>query len=292
LESNNFDIHWVEGPFNDYELSQLIRDFDAIIVGNDVVGKYSLNKSETLRVVVKHGVGIDNIDIELANKKGIKIINAQHANAIAVAEFVFATLLSLIRKVCQARESLLEGNWEGSKFIGEELYGKTIGIIGMGHIGRHVAKIGLGFGMKVCYFDVIKNKDIEKKQDIAFSDLISLIKNSDIITIHVPLTEYTANLIGKDEIDQMKSSSYLINMSRGGIIDEEELYDALKRKKIKGAILDVFTKQPIDKDWKMLELDNILCTPHHAGYTYDGISKTSISVTEQLIEYFKSECNF
>lgn len=291
LKSNNFDICWEEGPFNDYELSKLVGGFDAIIIGNDVVGEYSINKGDKLKAIVKHGVGIDNIDIELANKKGIKIINAQHTNAIAVAEFVFTSLLCLMRKVCQARESLLMGKWEGSKFIGEELHGKTIGVIGMGHIGQHVSRIGIGFGMEVCYFDIIKNKSIEQKLGIVFCDFIDLLKDSDVITIHVPLTKNTTNLISKDEIELMKNNSYLVNMSRGGIVDEEALYEALKRKKIKGAILDVYSKQPIDKDWKMLELDNVLCTPHIAGYTYDGISKTSISVTEQLIEYFKLENN-
>ena len=286
LESNNFEIHRKNGPFNDYELSKLISGFDAIIIGNDVVGEQSLNNNKNLKAVVKHGVGIDNINLELVNKKGIKIINAQHTNAIAVAEFVFASLLSLIRKVCPARESLLKGKWEGSKFIGEELYSKTIGIVGMGYIGQHVAEISIGFGMKVCYFDVIRNESIEKKLGIMFIDLKDLIKKSDFITIHIPLSKNTTNLIGKDEINQMKSTVYLINMSRGGIINEEALYDALKINKIRGAVLDVYSKQPVEKNWKMFELDNILCTPHHAGYTFEGITKTSISVTKQLIEYF------
>lgn len=286
LESNNFETHWAEGPFNDYELSNLINGFDAIIIGNDIVGKKSLNNNENLKAVVKHGVGIDNIDSELANKKGIKIINAKHTNSIAVAEFVFATLLSLIRKVCIARESLLHGKWEGAKFIGEELYGKAMGIIGMGHIGQNVAKISNGFGMKVSYFDIIRNKEIEQKTGIHFFDLTEIIKESDIISIHIPLSKDTVNLIGKYEISQMKSIAYLINMSRGGIIDEEALYDALKIERIKGAILDVYSKQPVDKDWKILKLNNVLCTPHHAGYTFEGISKTTLSVAEQLIEYF------
>ncbi|GAB4112314.1 MAG: hypothetical protein Kow00103_01360 [Candidatus Caldatribacteriota bacterium] len=284
LEDNDFEIQWEKGPFTDLELSKLVKDFDVIIIGNDIVGEECLNKGEKLKIIVKHGVGIDNINKELANKKGIKIINAPHTNAITVAEFVFASLLTLIRKTCKASQSLLEGKWEGSKFIGEELYGKTMGIIGIGHIGQHVAHISIGFGMKVFYYDVIKNEDIETKFGIYYLNFENLIKISDFITIHIPQSKNTINMINKKEIDLMKPSAYLINMSRGLIVNEEALYEALKNKRIKGAILDVFSKEPVDKNWKMLKLDNILCTPHCAGYTLEALNRTSNAVVNEIIK--------
>jgi len=286
LKKNNFQIIWEKGPLDDENLANIIEDCDAIIVGNDFVGEKTLNQQKNLKVIVKHGVGIDNINIELAKKKGIKIINAPHTNAIAVAEHVFACLLSLIRKVCESRISLLQGKWEGSKFIGTELYGKTLGIIGMGFIGQHVALIGSGFGMSIYYYDVIKN---EKNIKAKFLSLDKLLEKSDVLTIHVPLIKSTTNLIGTKEINRMKSSAYLVNMARGGIVNEEALYNALKENKIRGALLDVFMNQPVKKNWEMLKLKNVLCTPHNAGYTVESIKRTSLSVTLELIDYYNNQ---
>jgi len=273
-----------EGPFSDEDLAHIIGDFDAIIIGNDMVGKNTIEKQKNLKVIVKHGVGIDDIDIDLVKKAGIKVINAPHTNAIAVAEHVFACLLCLIRNVCKSQQSLLEGRWEGSKFVGAELYGKTLGIIGSGFIGQNVARIGNGFGMKIIYFDVVRNSEIENNLGAKFVEFKELLCSADVVTIHVPLLPSTKGLIGAKEISMMKPEAYLINMSRGGIIKEEDLYEALLCKKIKGAVLDVFEDEPINKEEPILRLSNILCTPHTAGYTVESVKRTSISVAQKLIK--------
>jgi len=265
-------------------LAHIIGDFDAIIIGNDMVGKNTIEKQKNLKVIVKHGVGIDDIDIDLVKKAGIKVINAPHTNAIAVAEHVFACLLCLIRNVCKSQQSLLEGRWEGSKFVGAELYGKTLGIIGSGFIGQNVARIGNGFGMKIIYFDVVRNSEIENNLGAKFVEFKELLCSADVVTIHVPLLPSTKGLIGAKEISMMKPEAYLINMSRGGIIKEEDLYEALLCKKIKGAVLDVFEDEPINKEEPILRLSNILCTPHTAGYTVESVKRTSISVAQKLIK--------
>ncbi len=286
LKKNNFQIIWEKGPFDDENLANIIEGYDVIIAGNDFVGEKTLNQQNNLKVIVKHGVGIDNINVELAKKKGIEILNAPHTNAIAVAEHVFACLLSLIRKVCESRISLLQGKWEGSKFIGTELYGKTLGIIGMGRIGQHAALIGSGFGMSIYYYDVLKNETNIKAK---FLSLGKLLEKSDVLTIHVPLIKSTTNLIGIKEINRMKASAYLVNMARGGIVNEEALFNALKENKIKGAVLDVFVNQPVKKNWEMLKLKNVLCTPHNAGYTVESITRTSLSVALELIDYYDNQ---
>ncbi len=284
LKKNNFQTIWKKGPLDDENLANIVEGYDAIIVGNDFVGEKTLNQQKNLKVIVKHGVGIDNINVELAKKKGIKILNAPHTNAIAVAEHVFACLLSLIRKVCESRISLLQGKWEGSEFIGTELYGKTLGIVGSGHIGQNVARIGNGFGMKIEYFDVMRCSKIEKYFGAKFMSLKEILHSADIITIHIPLLQSTIGLIGEKEISMMKPEAYLVNMARGDIVDEEALYQALLCKKIKGAVLDVFKNEPINKEEPILKLSNILCTPHIAGYTVESVKRTSISVAQKLIE--------
>lgn len=284
LKKNNFQIICKKGPFNDEQLANIIEDYDVVIVGNDFIGKKTINKQKKLKVIVKHGVGTDNIEIDLAKKAGIKVINAPHTNAIAVAEHVFACLLCLIRNVCKSKQSLLEGKWEGSKFIGTELYNKTLGIIGSGYIGQNVARIGNGFGMKIVYFDVLKCSKIEKNFGAKFMSLKEILFSADIITIHIPLLQSTKGLIGEKEISMMKPEAYLVNMARGDIVDEEALYQALLCKKIKGAVLDVFKNEPVNKEKPILKLSNILCTPHTAGYTVESVKRTSISVAQKLIE--------
>jgi len=284
LKKNNFQIFWKKGPFNDAQLANIIEDYDAVIVGNDFVGKKTINKQKKLKVIVKHGVGIDNIEIDSAKKAGIKVINAVHTNAIAVAEHVFACLLCLIRSVCKSKQSLLEGKWEGSKFIGTELYDKTLGIIGSGYIGQNVARIGNGFGMKIVYFDLLRCSKIENNFDAKFMSFKELLLSADIITIHIPLSQSTTGLIGEKEISMMKPEAYLVNMARGNIVDKEALYQALLCKKIKGAVLDVFKHEPVNKEDPILKLSNILCTPHIAGYTVESVKRTSISVARELVE--------
>jgi len=284
LQRYNFKIFFKKGPFSDEELAHNVGNFDAIIIGNDIVGKNTIEEQKNLKVIVKHGIGIDNINIDLAKKAGIKVISAPHTNAVAVAEHVFACLLCLIRNVCKSQQSLLEGKWEGSDFMGTELCDKTLGIIGSGCIGQNVARIGNGFGMKIVYFDIIKCSKIEKYFGAKFMNLKEILYFADVITIHIPLLPSTKGLIGAKEISMMKPEAYLINMSRGGIIDEEALYRALVCKKIKGAVLDVFEIEPVNKEEPMLRLSNILCTPHTAGYTVESVKRTSIVVAQKLIE--------
>lgn len=284
LEENNCEVVWRKGPFADDELAALVHGFDAIIVGIDTVGRETVAAGDKLRVIVKHGTGVDNIDLGAAESAGIKIINAPHTNAVAVAEFVFATLLCLVRRLDDARSSLHEGRWEGSEFIGSELYGKTLGIIGMGHIGQWVAHIGKGFAMEVAYFDSQRNLNAEQELGAKLLSLSELLAQADVVSLHVPLILETRHLIGARELGMMKPTAYLVNAARGGVVDEDALYDALVGGKIRGAVLDVFPLEPPPSDWPMLRLKNVICTPHIAGYTIEANRRTSVVAAEALLK--------
>ena len=276
-----------KGPYEDEQLAKLIVDVEAIIVGNDIVGEKSISVAKKLKTIIVHGTGIDNIDSEAAARIGISVLNTHHTNATAVAEFVFAALLSLTRHTHKGRESLQAGEWAGSSFAGMELERKVLGIIGFGHIGQKTARIGLGFGMNVQYYDIMRNEMIENMQHIKYVELHELLKTSDIVVLHIPLLPETKNMIGATELSMMKKTAILVNVSRGGIVSEDALIHALSQKCLAGAVLDVFEEEPPKKSCQLLKMENVLCTPHMAGYTIDALKKTSMECAENLINATK-----
>lgn len=267
------------------ELKKVLPEYDGIIIRSETKLKSDLIESGTrLKVIGRAGIGLDNVDLPAATKKGIVVMNTPQENAIAAAEHTIAMLLSVSRKIPQATASMKAGKWEKKKFMGVELYNKTLGMIGVGVIGTIVADRARGLKMKVIGYDPYLSKEIAEKKGVDLVSYDELLKRSDFITIHTPLTDETRNLIDKDSLDKMKDGVILINCARGGIINEKDLYDAIKRKKVAGAALDVFEKEPATGN-PLLELEEVVSTPHLGASTGEAQENVSIAIAQQIVDY-------
>lgn len=281
--------HKVEVALNlsDAELQQRVRDANAIIVrAKPEIRKPLIENAPNLKVVGRAGVGVDNIDVAECEKRGIKVLNAPLAATNSVAEHVFALMASFARLIPKADKTTKEGQWLKSELMGFELRGKTLGIIGFGRIGFRLAEIASAFGMKVLAYDVVDIKALAEKIGAKTVTLEKIIEEADIISLHVPLLDSTRNLISAPQMAKMKPTALLINTSRGGIVNEKELYDALVNKKIAGACLDVFEKEPL-KDSPLQKLDNIILTPHIAASTREGQKAAGIEIAQKVLEALK-----
>jgi D-3-phosphoglycerate dehydrogenase len=279
---------WKRGPFSDDALSEIAADFDAMIVGVDKVGENTIRTSKRLKVILVNGRGMDNVNLELAREKGLVVDNLPSTNPWTVAEFTFALLLNLTRRVQIGIRSLKEGKWERQSVVGNDLRGKILGIIGAGNIGEYVTKIAEGFGMKPIYYDVRRREDLEKGMSLQFKDIDELVRISDVITIHVPKTKETVNLISDREFEKMKPNVYVLNLARGGIVNEQALLKALVENKIKGAALDVYEKEPPGRDCPFLSLDNVVATPHMASYTEEDMKEGSMVAAKKLVQLLQN----
>jgi len=260
------------------ELKNVIADYEAIVIRSGTkLTSDIIEKADKLKVIGRAGVGVDNVDIEAATKKGIIVMNAPGGNTIATCEQTFALILAAARNVPFAHASLKNKQWQRSKLKGAELYSKVLGIVGFGRIGKEVAKRALAFGMKVLVSDPFVTEEIAQRTGVKLASLQEVFKKGDFITVHTPLTEETKNLISKKEFSMMKPKAFVINCARGGIVDEDALYEALKNKKIAGAALDVFAKEP-PFDSKLLELDNLIVTPHLGASTEEAQVNVAIEV--------------
>ena len=271
------------------ELVKVIGEYDAIVVRSRTkVTAQVLRASKNLKVAARAGVGLDNIDVKEAEAKGVKVINTPEAPSVAVAELTIGFMLSLARAIPLADRKMKSSEWIKSTLTGSELRNKTLGIIGFGRIGYQVAKRAKAFEMKVLAYDVALEKlmDYVKEVGAEATTLQELLKRSDFITLHVPLLPQTRHMIGEKEISAMKNGAYLINTSRGGIIEEEALKKALKSGKLAGAALDVFEEEP-PKDTSLSGLDKVVCTPHIGAQTEEAQKDAGIIVAEKLIEIFR-----
>jgi D-3-phosphoglycerate dehydrogenase len=272
------------------DLVRKIPGYDALVVRSATkVTKEVINAAGNLKIIGRAGVGLDNIDVDAASKKGILVVNSPEASSIAVAELVFGALLALNRKIVHAHTSMKSGKWERSKFEGSEVYAKTLGIIGFGRIGREVAMRAKAFGMHVLVYDPNITAESCASYDVRYyKELNEMLKHADVVTIHVPLTPKTKDLIGKEQFRLMKKSSVVINIARGGIINEEALYDALKENTIRGAALDVYVSEPHENS-PFAELDNIVLTPHLGASTEEAQINAGTVVVEKIKEYFMNK---
>lgn len=271
------------------ELVKVIGEYDAIVVRSRTkVTADVLRATKNLKVAARAGVGLDNIDVKEAEAKGVKVINTPEAPSVAVAELTIGFMLSLARAIPLADRKMKSSEWIKSTLTGSELRNKTLGIIGFGRIGYQVAKRAKAFEMKVLAYDVALEKlmDYVKEVGAEATTLQQLLKRSDFITLHVPLLPQTRHMIGEKEISAMKNGAYLINTSRGGIIEEEALKKALKSGKLAGAALDVFEEEP-PKDTSLSGLDKVVCTPHIGAQTEEAQKDAGIIVAEKLIEIFR-----
>jgi len=261
----------------------ILSSINGLIVGTSKVSSSVIDKMEKVKAIVKYGIGMDNIDIKYAKKKGITVKNLPAINSEAVAEFTIGMMFSIARKIPQNNNNMLQGKFK--KIIGHAVLNKTVGVIGTGSIGKNVATLCRKLGMRVIAYDVFKDKKWVLSNDIQYVDLEFLLINSDFITVHVPLNKYTKNLIDKKELSLIKESAYLLNISRGGIINEFALYEALINNRLAGAALDVYGKEP-PKDNSLVKLDNVVATPHIAALTYETLFKMdeeSIRILSDLL---------
>lgn len=268
-------------PYKKEEMLKLIKDVDGIIIGIDELSAEIIEEANELKVISKYGIGLDNIDINMATNKKIVVTNTPTANVDAVADLTFGLILSLARRIPEADKKTKSGKWE--KIIGKSVWEKTIGIIGLGKIGRQVVKRAKGFEMNILVFDIVKDKKFAQKYGIKYVNLEKLLRKSDYITIHIPLNDATRNMISYEELEKIKESAFLINTSRGGIVDEEALYNALRNNKLRGAALDVYNNEPL-RESPLKELDNVIMTPHIGAYTEETIENMGIQAAQNLID--------
>ncbi len=266
------------------ELVGVIGEYDAIIVRSGTqVDSEVLEAGENLKVVGRAGVGVDNIDVDRATELGVIVINAPEASTVSVSEHTMGLILSAARNIPQANMSMKRGKWEKSRFLGEEVYGKTLGTFGLGRIGAEVAKRAQAFGMNVIAFDPYISQEKAGELGVEITDKKDLLKRSDFITFHVPLTDETHHMISDEELRLMKENSVILNVARGGIIDEEALENALKEGLIRGAALDVFEAEPPSES-PLLELENVITTPHLGASTEEAQENVAISIASHVLE--------
>jgi len=273
-------------PFTNKEMLNMISDICGIIIGIDDFNANIIDHAKKLKVISKYGVGLDNIDLESACKNNIVVTNTPHANSDAVADLAFALMLSLARRIPEADKKTKDGKWE--KIIGNSVWEKTLGIIGLGKIGKQIVKRAKGFNMKILVYDINKDKEFAVNHDVNYVSKKYLLKESDFISLHVPLNEKTRGLIGEDEFKLMKRSGFLINTSRGGLIEEDSLYKALKEEKIKGAGLDAYINEPPESS-QLKELKNIIMTSHNGAYTEEAIEKMGVQAARNLISVLEGK---
>ena len=267
------------------EIEKIIGEYDALIIRSATkVTAGLLEKAAKLKVVGRAGSGLDNVDIPAATKKGVVVMNTPGGNTVTTAEHTVGMIFACARMIPQAYSSLKAGKWEKKKFEGVELFDKTLGIVGLGAIGGVVANRAIGLGMKILAYDPFISQEKAKSMGIELADLPTIYRRSDFITVHTPKTKETANLINKDTIAQMKDGVRIINCARGGIVNEQDLYEALKSGKVGAAAFDVFEKEP-PENHPLLSLDNFIATPHLGASTREAQENVAVAVAEQVVDY-------
>lgn len=269
-----------------------LRTADALIVRNQTrVNGELLDAGPQLKVVGRLGVGLDNIDLPSARQRAVKVVFARSSNAIAVAEYVFATMFAAARRVAEATRSVKAGQWDRQTFTGYELYDKTLGIIGLGDIGGRLARRAQAFGMRVVATDplVTTSSLVVAEFGVHLVDLATLLAVSDFVSLHVPLTPGTANLINATRLATMKPTAWLINTARGGVIDEDALYEALKAGRLGGAALDVRPQEPPGAGDRLATLPNVILTPHIAGITQESHVRTAEMIADDVLRVLQGQ---
>jgi D-3-phosphoglycerate dehydrogenase len=269
------------------ELVKIIPEYDALIVRSETrVTPKIIKAGKNLKIMGRAGVGVDNIDLPTATKNGVIVVNSPEGNTVAAAEHTWAMLLSMARSIPQAHAKLKTGVWDKKSFKGVEVLNKTLGVVGLGKIGRRVASYALGMGMNVLAYDPYVTEEYANALGVKLTDLETIYKQSDFITFHIPKSKDTMHLINKDSIAKMKKGVRLVNVARGGIVNEADLAEALKSKQVAAAALDVFEKEPCESS-PLFELDNIVVTPHLGASTVEAQVNVAIDVAEQILEVLK-----
>ncbi|MBN2255081.1 MAG: phosphoglycerate dehydrogenase [Deltaproteobacteria bacterium] len=267
------------------ELAGIIGNYDGLAIRSaSKVTAEIVEKAKNLKVIGRAGIGLDNVDVPAASKRGIVVMNTPGGNTITTAEHAISMMLSLARKIPQATSSMKSGKWEKKKFMGTEVYNKTLGIIGIGRVGSIVANRAQGLGMNVLAYDPFISPEAAGKMGIQLGSFDDVLQQSDFISIHSPLTNETRNIIDSEAIAKMKNGAIVVNCARGGIVNEKDLYDALISGKLAGAALDVFEEEPT-KNTDLISLDNVICTPHLGASTDEAQRNVAIAIAQQIVGY-------
>ncbi len=287
LERAGFSVS-VKTKLSKEELLQEIPNYEGLVVRSATkVTKEVLEAGSRLRIVGRAGTGLDNVDSEAATRRGVVVMNTPGGNTITTAEHTMSMIAAMSRKISQATRSMKEGKWEKSKFMGTELYNKTLGLVGLGQIGSYVAKLAQGWSMNVIGYDPYLAVDRAHQMGIEVVELADLFHRADVISVHTPLTNETRGIINSKTMADMKDGVMIVNCARGGIINEQDLCEALKTGKVAAAAFDVFEKEPVDPQHPLLGLDNFTCTPHIGASTEEAQENVAIGIAEQFVDYFK-----
>ncbi len=267
------------------ELKECIGEYDALVVRSQTqVTEEVIKAAENLKIIGRAGVGVDNIDVEAATQRGIIVINAPEGNMISAAEHTIAMMMAMSRNIPQANQSMRAGKWDRKLFMGVEVRGKTLGVVGLGRIGTEVAKRAQGMEMNIMAYDPFISEERAADLGVKLTTVEDIVLNADYITVHTPLTKDTRNLIDREEFEKVKPGVRIINCARGGIINEKALADAVASGKVAAAAIDVFTSEPPTGS-PLLELDNIIVTPHLGASTKEAQVNVAVDVAEQIINF-------
>lgn len=276
------------GGVSPEELLEIIGNYEGLVVrsATEVTAEVIGAAGGSLRVIGRAGVGIDNIDVEAATKNGVAVMNTPESNSITTAEHTVTLLLSLARRIPQAHASVRAGKWERNRYRGVEVFGKTIGLVGLGHIGKLVAERAKGLRMKAVAYDPYLSRDAAKKLGMELVSLDELFSRADVVTVHTPLTSETENLIDAEAFGKMKEGVIVINCARGGIVNEADMAEALRSGKVGGAAFDVYTTEPVSSENPLVSVeDNIVLTPHLGASTEEAQIKVGVTMAEQIIDF-------
>jgi D-3-phosphoglycerate dehydrogenase len=285
LRSGGFEVDY-QPDISPAELEANIKNYDALVIRSrtTVTGEILRAGAPRLKVVGRAGVGLDNVDVPTATKLGIVVMNTPDGNTISTAEHTFSMIMSIAKSIPQAHGSMVAGKWDKKKYTGVELNGKKLGVIGLGRIGTTVANRGAAFGMTILAYDPFLSHDAIKNHGFVPSSIDDIVENADFITVHSPLNDSTRNMLARDQFNRMKPGVRIVNVARGGIINEADLYDALVSGKVAGAALDVFETEPLAADSPLRSLPNVVLTPHLGAATTEAQENVAKDIASQIVD--------
>jgi len=283
-------IEYLINPLNkkltENELADMIADFDVIIAGTESISNYVMERASKLKMISRVGIGLDSVDLLAAERRGIKVSYTPDAPAPAVAELTVGLLITLLRSVQLSNIEMHKGLWK--RYFGRRIANTTIGVIGLGRVGERVLNRVTAFGTpRLLINDILPNSDLDRKFKLEWVDKETIYKESDVVTLHVPLTKATKNMVAKKQLEMMKSDAIIINTSRGGIINEDDLYDVMQAGHLSGAAIDVFEQEPYDG--KLNKIDRCLLTAHMGSMSIDCRTRMEIEATEEAIRFLTNQ---
>ena len=283
------DVKIINGLSSEDIVLDAVKDVDGILARRVNLPKRVIESAPKLKVIARHGVGVDQVDIDEATKRGIYVTFTPTANSESVSEFTIALLLTFYRNILKGYLNLQEGGWDQAKLMNNEIYHKKIGLIGLGNIGLRVVKKAKAFEMEILGYDPYVSHKTAKDYDIKLVPFDKLLSESDVISLHVRFTKETEKMIGKKELGLMKKNAVLLNTSRGKVIDEEALINTLENNNIAGACLDTFWAEPLPNDSKLRTIDNVILTPHIAGSTEEAFIRMGTEAAQNIVRVLKGE---